>query len=244
MQSAADSPKRASSSLNASSFDASCVRDPSPLPLAQSGARQAMVCVSLGERPWYQWVRPTHERYAATHNLTYFAVQNLRSCGPLIAIPHRAAAQYCKLFMLRQLLTDFARVVSVDDSYVLATDAPNIFEVVSEGKLGVFQEAKRAGFNFHPSPLQKMGDLQVPIGLVHIEYAFNTGFLVVGQAHKQLLQLPNSTWLRAHLGAFPTDQEYFNYAAFVAKTALQPLSDRWGGHPGMWYWFAGDRATN
>jgi ADP-heptose:LPS heptosyltransferase len=104
-------------------------------------------------------------------------------------------------FAIYDLLNKYNRIIYLDTDLIVRDDTPNLFDIVPETKLGMFNEVKyapRADFLQQASiaynePLKKWNGK-----------FYNSGVMVISRMHKNIFRLPQKC------EEIPTDQPYIN----------------------------------
>ena len=121
---------------------------------------------------------------------------------------------YVKL-NLHSALDYYDRILFVDTDIIIRDDAPNLFEIVPEGELGIFEEGR------FTDRKQMTLDFMKSIGYDSEswnEKYYNTGVMLVGKEHQPIFIPPHEE--RVHLG----EQTYLNTMISFYKPKVFTLS--------------------
>lgn len=113
------------------------------------------------------------------------------------------------------LLASYDRIIYLDTDVIVSPECPNLFEIVPEEKFGAFLISNHT--YFHDGAIK---DIQQELGNLNWERTyFNSGVMVVSQAHRQVFSIDNDIlqWVSTKR-AFP-DQTILNYA--VQKLGIE-----------------------
>jgi len=133
----------------------------------------AIVTIVIGEK--YQEIakltHPTLKKYAEKIGAEFVVLEDETN------YPH------WQKFRLFELLTKYRRIIYLDTDLIIREDCPNLFNIVPDDKLGIFEEGKfspRGGYlqkamEIYNIPLEKWKDIY-----------YNTGVMVISRYHAQL----------------------------------------------------------
>lgn len=104
-------------------------------------------------------------------------------------------------FYIYELLNKYKRVLYLDIDLIIREDCPNLFDIVPESKLGMFDEGRYAprleylqqASEYYKEELKKWNGA-----------FFNSGVMVISRRHKQLFKMP------VGIDFVETDQPYIN----------------------------------
>jgi len=104
-------------------------------------------------------------------------------------------------FHINKLLNDYKRIIYLDIDMIIRDDCPNLFEIVPENKLGMFNEGR---YSSRYEYLEQAGkyygeDLKKWNGKF-----YNSGVMVISRRHSQIFKLPKG------IDFVETDQPYIN----------------------------------
>jgi lipopolysaccharide biosynthesis glycosyltransferase len=104
-------------------------------------------------------------------------------------------------FHIHELLNQYKRILYLDVDVLVREDCPNLFDIVPENKLGMFNEGRYAPrFEFLEQASEYYGE---PIREWKGKF-YNSGVMVISRIHKQLFKLPKG------IDFVETDQPYLN----------------------------------
>ncbi len=104
-------------------------------------------------------------------------------------------------FHIYKLLNDYKRILYVDIDMIIREDCPNLFDIVPENKLGMFDEGRysqRLTFIEQASEYYKE-----PVAKWNGKF-YNSGVMVISRKHKQIFKMPRG------IDFVETDQPYIN----------------------------------
>ncbi len=194
----------------------------------------ALMTIVVGEGTESIWEksRPYFEAYADKVGADLIVMKNM----PIIQRPIYAAAyskkvvkteevplypsaHWLKLTLGHWLHKKYRRVIYMDADLIIRPDTPNLFEIVPEQKLGIFNEGKFAprGIVLHDARL-KMGPLP---GWDGVSY-YNTGVMVISKFHRHIFNNPEGPVqpLRYPFG----EQTYLNHRIISRHVQIHELT--------------------
>lgn len=104
-------------------------------------------------------------------------------------------------FYIHELLNKYKRVLYLDVDMIIREDCPNLFDIVPENKLGMFNEGRYSSrfeyldqaSEYYKEPLKKWNGK-----------FYNSGVMVISRMHKQIFKMPRG------IDYVETDQPYIN----------------------------------
>lgn len=104
-------------------------------------------------------------------------------------------------FLIHKLLNDYKRIIYLDIDMIIREDCPNLFDVVPETQLGMFNEGRytarfeylEQASKYYNEPLKKWNGK-----------FYNSGVMVISRKHKQIFKLPKG------IDFVETDQPFIN----------------------------------
>lgn len=104
-------------------------------------------------------------------------------------------------FHIHELLNKYKRIIYLDIDLIIREDCPNLFDIVPENKLGMFNEGKYTPrFEFLEQASEYYGE---PLKKWNGKF-YNSGVMVISRIHKQLFKIPKG------IDFVETDQPYIN----------------------------------
>lgn len=104
-------------------------------------------------------------------------------------------------FYISELLNDYRRIIYLDIDIIVRKDCPNLFDIVPENELGMFNEGRYVPrFEFLEQASEYYGE---PLKKWNGKF-FNSGVMVISRIHKQLFRMPQG------IDYVETDQPYLN----------------------------------
>lgn len=178
-----------------------------------------VLTASFGDRPFKQYTIDSQQKYANRIGADFRVIEEFKVDEKYNVIPLGRGgntAYLIKLLVIQQALEQYDRVIWFDDTCVVSSNTPNLFEIVpvelfgahNEGILGwVMADEQTKGF------YQRNGIDNV----ITSQNYFNTGVMVVSNVHSPLFtdQLILELGVKGHFkNAYP-EQTYLNY--LIAK---------------------------
>lgn len=120
-------------------------------------------------------------------------------------------------FYISELLNEYKRIIYFDIDIIIRKDCPNLFEIVPENKLGMFNEGRYvARYEFLEQASEYYGEsLRKWNGKF-----YNSGVMVISRIHKQLFRMPKG------IDYVETDQPYLNLRILNDKIEMFDLDFR------------------
>jgi len=114
-------------------------------------------------------------------------------------------------FHIHELLNKYNRIIYLDIDILVRDDCPNLFDVVPENKLGMFNEGRyvprfeflEQASEYYEEPLKKWNGT-----------FYNSGVMVISRMHKQIFKLPRGQ------DFVETDQPYINLRILNDKVEM------------------------
>jgi len=104
-------------------------------------------------------------------------------------------------FYIHELLNKYKRIIYFDVDLIIREDCPNLFDVVPENKLGMFNEGRYVPrYEFLEQASEYYGE---PLKKWNGKF-YNSGVMVISRKHKQLFKMPKG------IDFVETDQPYIN----------------------------------
>jgi ADP-heptose:LPS heptosyltransferase len=121
-------------------------------------------------------------------------------------------------FHIYELLNKYKRILYLDVDILVREDCPNLFDIVPENKLGMFNEGRyvprfeflQQASEYYDEPLKKWGGK-----------FYNSGVMVISRIHKQIFRLPRGQ------DFVETDQPYINLRINNDKIEMFDLDYRY-----------------
>jgi lipopolysaccharide biosynthesis glycosyltransferase len=120
-------------------------------------------------------------------------------------------------FHIHELLNQYKRILYLDIDLIIRDDCPNLFDIVPETKLGMFDEGKytpryeflEQASEYYKEPLKKWNGK-----------FYNSGVMVISRKHKSIFKLPKG------YDFVETDQPYINLRILNDKIEMFDLDFR------------------
>ena len=117
-------------------------------------------------------------------------------------------------FYIHDLLNEYKRIIYLDIDMIIREDCPNLFDIVPENKLGMFNEGRYSSrfeyleqaSEYYKEPLKKWNGK-----------FYNSGVMVISRIHKQLFKMPKG------IDFVETDQPYINLRIVNDKIEMHDL---------------------
>lgn len=135
---------------------------------------------------------PSIKRYAKKINADFINIDEFD--------PNYITQKWNK-FHIHELLKDYKRILYLDIDLIVREDTPNLFQIVPENKLGMFNEGRYAPrFEFLQQASEYYGE---PLKKWSGKF-YNSGVMVISRMHKSIFKLPKGQ------DFVETDQPYLN----------------------------------
>lgn len=171
--------------------------------------RFAVVTIACGE---------IYERMARiTHPSLKAYAKRIGADFAVISESERSSPHWEK-FQLYDLLSKYDRIIYLDTDLIVRGDCPNLFEVVPEDSLGLFNEAP-----FVEDRKWSLWQTAEAYGQTISKWDgnyFNTGVMVVSRRHKHLFRKPEKEIFNFY------EQSYLNMVIAIEKPKIHKLSYR------------------
>lgn len=120
-------------------------------------------------------------------------------------------------FYISELLNQYKRIIYLDIDIIIRKDCPNLFEIVPENCLGMFNEGRYvARYEFLEQASEYYGE---PLKKWNGKF-YNSGVMVISRIHKQLFRMPKG------IDFVETDQPYINLRILNDKIEMFDLDYR------------------
>lgn len=117
-------------------------------------------------------------------------------------------------FHIHDLLNKYKRILYLDIDVIIRDDCPDLFEIVPENTLGMFNEGKYvARYEFLEQASEYYGE---PLKKWNGKF-YNSGVMVISRIHKQLFRMPKG------IDFVETDQPYLNLRILNDKIEMFDL---------------------
>lgn len=121
-------------------------------------------------------------------------------------------------FHIHDLLSKYKRILYLDIDIIIREDAPNLFEIVPENKLGMFNEGRYVSRSeFVEQASEYYGE---PIKNWNGKF-YNSGVMVISRIHKNIFKLPKG------IDFVETDQPFINLRIINDKIDMFDLDYRY-----------------
>jgi len=150
---------------------------------------------------------PTIKAYAARIGADFLCVDESNSTSP--------HWEKCQIY---HLLNKYKRILYLDTDVIVRDDCPNLFDVVPEGKLGMFNEAPFVGGRVQ-SIYDACNDYDTTAPEWNGKY-YNSGVMVISRAQRQLFKKPAVESCNFY------EQGYLNLQIIKQKVEMLDLSYR------------------
>jgi len=169
----------------------------------------AVVTVSIGEKykNISELTHPTLKKYAEKVNADFIVLDK--------QMISRTSPQWEK-FRIFDLLNKYQRIIYLDSDLIIREDCPNLFKLVPEKSIGLFDEAQ---FTDRHGLVQSMADYYGKKISVNGNY-YNTGVIVASRIHKFLFVKPDDEPDNFY------EQTYFNMRLSEEETKIKDLHSK------------------
>jgi hypothetical protein len=143
-------------------------------------SKHAVVTIAIGNAHSgiFQTTGPSIQNYAERIGADFIVLDKPVICG---VSPH-----YEK-FQIKTLLEKYTRILYLDCDLIVRHDCPNLFEVVPENKLGIFNEGR---FKDHSRMIEESEKIHnIKLKEYKGDY-YNTGVMVISRMFRDLFQKP------------------------------------------------------
>lgn len=155
--------------------------------------KQAVVTISIGER-FAKMAKVTHKTLKAYAD---------KIGAEFIVLDKADNYPHWQKMRLYDLLIQYNRIIYLDIDIIIREDCPNLFELIPETKLGIFNEGRFMSREDSLIEACKAYDKKIPKDYDGTYY--NTGVMVVSRKHRELFKRPH---IIHNLGMF--EQGYLN----------------------------------
>lgn len=153
-----------------------------------------VLTISIGEyhKKIAKITLPFIKKYAEKINSDFLNIDEFKS---------EYITQKWNKFYIHELLNKYKRILYLDVDLIIREDCPNIFDIVPENKLGMFNEGRYVPrFEFLDQASEYYGE---PLKKWNGKF-YNSGVMVISRKHKQLFKMPKG------IDFVETDQPYIN----------------------------------
>lgn len=169
-----------------------------------------VLTISIGEyhKKISDFTLPFIKNYAEKINADFININEFRT---------DYITQKWNKFYIYELLNQYKRIIYLDIDVIIRKDCPNLFDIVPENKLGMFNEGRYvARFEFLEQASEYYGE---PLKKWNGKF-FNSGVMVISRIHKQLFKMPKG------IDYVETDQPYLNLRILNDKIDMFELDYR------------------
>lgn len=155
--------------------------------------KKAVVTVSIGDR------------YAEIAKLTHPTLKAYaeKVGAEFVSIDQPSNRPHWEKFKLYELLIKYNRIIYLDTDMIVRGDCPDLFEIIPEDKLGIFNEGR---FSSRLASLEEaFREYEQPFPEKYNGTYYNTGVMVLSRKHRPLFKTPAKV---VDLGMF--EQGYLN----------------------------------
>lgn len=130
-------------------------------------------------------------------------------------------SQNLQKFFIYNLLDKYDRVLYIDSDMIIRYDCPNLFDIVPEDKLGMWNEGKYFTKELSLSKFEEIKNVAklYKTKVYRNSKFYNAGLMVISKIHKNLFELPK------HVEKLHCDQPYLNYKIIVDKINMFDISN-------------------
>lgn len=166
-----------------------------------------VLTISIGD--YYQSLKnitePSIQAYAKKIGADYLNIDEFN--------PYYITQKWNK-FHIHELLNKYCRIIYLDIDVIVREDTPNLFEIVPENKLGMFNEGRYTSrFEFLEQASEYYGE---PLKKWNGKF-YNSGVMVISRIHKHIFKLPKGQ------DFVETDQPYINLRILNDKVDMFDL---------------------
>jgi len=127
-------------------------------------------------------------RYEEISELTYPSIKNYakKLKAEFIVLTGNEDQKYWNKFKIHQLLGSYSRIIYVDTDLIIRDDCPDLFKIVPEDQLGIFEEGKYAPREEYIHAAMNIYNMQIDWDGQY----FNTGVMVLSKKHRYIFKEP------------------------------------------------------
>lgn len=186
----------------------------------------AVVTLSIGDRPFFEYTSKSIKEYANKIGADYHSVLEYKVPSQYkdikIGRTHYAnnEAYFIKLLVIRDFLEKYDRVIFLDDTCVVNTDCPDLFNIVPRNFVGAHNEGILEWPDAALVAKDIFNELDLPANFLAKHDYINTGVLVFSKEHLSLLSDKSIIEL-GEQGLFNNEcpeQTYLNYVLLKNNT--------------------------
>jgi len=174
----------------------------------------AIVTIAIGSahQRIFRVTRPTIESYATRTGSDLVVIDQVKEST---TTPH-----YEKL-QLGRLLTKYRRIVYLDADLIVRDDCPDLFKVVPEDHVGLFNEAPYVEDDLGLTMREASKVFRIPLKDWDGDY-YNTGVMIISRMHRDLFTKPVTQNIYHHF-----EQSYLNLRIQQTHTRVHRLDYRY-----------------
>jgi ADP-heptose:LPS heptosyltransferase len=153
-----------------------------------------VLTISIGDyyKKLSKFTLPSIKKYAEKINADFLNISEFNK---------NYITQKWNKFHIHELLNDYKRILYLDVDLIIREDCPNLFDVVPENKLGMFNEGRYSprldyllqASEYYKEPVEKWNGC-----------FYNSGVMVISRKHKHIFSMPKG------IDFVETDQPYIN----------------------------------
>lgn len=154
--------------------------------------------------------QPTLKKYAEKIGADFVVINEKRLSNKYI---------HYEKFQIFDLFGKYHRILFLDSDIIVRPDCPDLFEVVSENKLGIFDEGRFEDF------LPVIRDACVKYKMSIPKWSgqsYNTGVMVLSRLHKHLFKKPDQEY-DCYNGYLHYEQPYINLKIMTENVAVKDI---------------------
>jgi len=169
-----------------------------------------IICIGKAHQQFYQISKPTIEAYARKvgAELIEITEQTTNTISP-----------HFEKFQIYDLLIKYQRILYLDIDLIIRDDCPNLFELVPEDKIGLFDESPHKNHIRHM--VEASQTYKIKIEKDYDGSYYNTGVFILSRMHRDLFQPPTIQSIHNH-----QDQSYLNLKIQQTHTRVHKLHHR------------------
>lgn len=155
-----------------------------------------------------EYTSPFIEKYASKIGADYLNIKDFNA---------EYITQKWNKFLIHELLNKYKRIIYFDIDVIIREDTPNLFDIVPESKLGMFNEGRYTPrYEFLEQASEYYGE---PLKKWNGKF-YNSGVMVISRRHKQIFRMPKG------IDFVETDQPYINLRILNDKIDMLDLDFR------------------
>ena len=147
-----------------------------------------VLTASLGDRPFAQYTLDSMQKYADRIGADFKSITEFQR-GPeydsIVVAGGRQSVFIDKLLIIQRELKEYDRVIWMDDTCLVSSDTPNLFDIVPYELFGAHNEGTLDWVTCAHSTIEKFKSIK-EFDVIVKQCYFNAGMMVISKAHEHL----------------------------------------------------------